>query len=175
MARYYFTVSSLPELQLFSPPPLTVEEFFSHCTTEVSHVHTAVLKAIAEGSEDISHPVLDTWNQYADDLNHELAYQRAERLDRPHEPTRHGGRDIREAARHLLAVSSPLEAEKELLSVQWDLAESLEPGHLFDETKLILYLLKLRILHRYAQFEQQAGKDQFKSVFSHVQSRIEEL
>lgn len=174
MARYYFTVSSLPELKLFSPPPLTIEEFFSHCTTEVSRGHTAVLRGIAENREDVSHPVLDIWKQYISDLNHELAYQRAERLDRPQDTARYGGRDIREAARHLLAVSSPLEAEKELLAVQWDLAESLEPGHLFDETKLILYLIQLRILHRYAQFEQQAGKDQFKSIFSHVQTRIEE-
>ncbi len=142
---------------------------------EVRKKDIAVLRGIAAGSRDLSHPVLRNWNEYIQDLDHELAFQRAERLDRPHERTRHGGRDIREASRHLLSLSSPLEAEKEYLAIQWDLAEALESGHIFDETRLILYLIKLKVLLRYELFEQQAGKDQFKAVFSHVQSRIEEL
>ncbi len=175
MAAYYFTVSSLPELQLFAPPPITMEEFFSRCSMEVREKDLKLLTGILEGETDPGSEVLARWSSCMKDLDHELAYLRSEKLNRPHERVRHAGRDIREAARHLVNLSSPLEAEKEYLKFEWDLAEELESGHLFDRSKLILYVIKLRILLRYALFEQQEGKDQFQEVFTHVRSRIEEL
>ncbi len=135
-----------------------------------------MLEDLARDREPVTlHPVLSSWKEYMDDLAHELSYLRAERLDRPHERTRHGGRDVREAARHLLGLKSPLEAEKEYMKISWELAEALEAGHLFDETTLILYLVKLKILIRYGFFQQEAGTEEFSSVFSHIQTRIEQI
>jgi len=175
LAKYYFTLASLPELQLFVPAPISVEQFFDRCAAEVKERDMHYLRKTAEGDWSFKHPVTDAWNQYMDDLKHELAYQRSERQGRKQERTRLTNRDIQDAARHILHQKHPLESEREYIRFQWELLDRLESGYFFDSRRLILYLMKLLIALRYAQFDTKEGENQFEEVFSSVRSRIESL
>jgi hypothetical protein len=52
---------------------------------------------------------------------------------------------------------NPLEAEKQLIKLQWDKLESLSIGHYTDFSALIIYKLKLQLLMRWWSFDTNKG------------------
>jgi len=52
---------------------------------------------------------------------------------------------------------NPLEAEKQLIKLQWDKLESLSIGHYSDFNALIIYRLKLQLLLRWWSFDTNKG------------------
>ncbi len=174
MPGYYYTLASLPVLRLFESPGITMEEFFSRCSMEVHPHDIEVLSRLRDDDPGVFslRPELSSWKSYADALDHAVAYQRAERVGRPHERDP-GRKDLRDTAKHLVSLASPLEAEREYLRLVWEHAEELEGSLVFDFSILVLYLLKLKLLCRLELFTRERGEDAFSRIFSQLQSRME--
>ncbi len=174
MPGYYFTIASLPVLRLYESPGLTMEGFFSRCSMEVRPRDLELLGRVRDDDPEAYSllPELSSWKAYADALDQALAYQRAERTGRSHERVP-GRKDLRDMAKHLVAMESPLEAEQEYIRVLWDYAETLEGSRVFDFPLLVLYLVKLKLLYRWGLFTRERGEDAFSRIFSQLQSRME--
>ncbi|MCF7943932.1 MAG: DUF2764 domain-containing protein [Spirochaetia bacterium] len=181
MSGFYFTIASLPELQLFASPPISHDQFLHHCTMELSENQLLVLENIIEDKIENSpaNPeVLKNWNDFKDNLNREIAVKRSEKLSRDdskYQKNEDSTYFVRDIVKKVMNMDSPLEAEKEIMRESWNFLEDMESRHLYDFSKLILYILKLRILERYAYFTYEDGEEQFREVFSNVQSRIKHM
>jgi hypothetical protein len=62
----------------------------------------------------------------------------------------------------LVKEGNPLQVEKNLLKFRWDYLEEKEQEHHFDLDTLIIYYLKLQILHRLSQFNKEKGIEKFQ-------------
>ncbi len=78
------------------------------------------------------------------------------RRDRTHKPV-----DVPPAA---LTEGSPLDVERALLRLRWDFIEGISPDHHFDLEALILFFLKLQILHRLGTFDREKGLEVYHSL-----------
>jgi hypothetical protein len=61
---------------------------------------------------------------------------------------------------------NPLEAEQQLLKLQWGELEALTIGHYSDFSALILYKLKLQLLLRWWSFDMETGFDVFQKTLN---------
>jgi len=61
----------------------------------------------------------------------------------------------------VLKEGNPLDVEKKLLLLRWNILGELEFGHYSDIEFFIIYYLKLQILQRLQQFDKEQGKDKF--------------
>ena len=59
---------------------------------------------------------------------------------------------------------NPLDVEKKLLRIRWELLEAEEAEHHFDLGYLILYYLKLQILDKLSVFDQDAGMETYNTL-----------
>lgn len=67
-----------------------------------------------------------------------------------------------------LAEGTPLEKEIQLMQLQWRKLEALASGHHFDLEALIIYKIKLMILDRWWQFNEEKGFRRFNQVIQDV-------
>jgi len=67
-----------------------------------------------------------------------------------------------------LAEGTPLEKEVQLMQLQWQKLETLASGHHFDLEALIIYKIKLMILDRWWQFNEEKGFRRFNQVIQDV-------
>lgn len=174
MPGYYFTIASLPVLRLYESPGLTMEGFFSRCSMEVRPRDLELLSRVRDDDPEAYSliPELSSWKTFADALDQALAFQRAERTGRPHERSP-GRKDLRDTAKHLVALESPLEAEREYIRELWEYAEALEGPRVFDFPLLVLYLLKLKLLYRWGLFTRERGEEAYRMIFEQLQSSME--
>jgi hypothetical protein len=63
----------------------------------------------------------------------------------------------------LIKEGNPLDVEKKLLDLRWQLLEELAFGHYADIEFLCLYYLKLQILERLKKFDLEIGREKFKT------------
>jgi len=66
----------------------------------------------------------------------------------------------------ILKEGNPLEIEKKLLKCRWDFIEEKSTAHHFDLGFLILYLLKLQILRKLAEYDKEKGLQKYKETLA---------
>ena len=64
----------------------------------------------------------------------------------------------------LLKEGTPLDAERRLLRWKWDFLDETEHEHHFDLEFLIIYFLKLQILHRLVSFDAELGLHNYQNL-----------
>jgi len=64
----------------------------------------------------------------------------------------------------ILKEGNPLEVEKKLLHLRWQVIESMEPDHHFDLDFLMLYYLKLQILQKLSEYDKEKGMERFQKI-----------
>jgi hypothetical protein len=64
----------------------------------------------------------------------------------------------------VIKEGNPLEIEKKLLRLRWQMIESLEQGHHFDLDLLTLYYLKLQIQLKLAEYDKEKGMNRFQQI-----------
>ena len=74
-----------------------------------------------------------------------------------------------------LAAKNPLEAEQILLDYEFELLDTLVGLHMFDDSVLFGYALKLKLLERRSCFEKEKGQAEFKHLFEQAQERVYSL
>jgi hypothetical protein len=174
MARFYYLVSSLPFLRLRDKPPVRLGAFLDSCASwlsekEMSQVIGARLDVDNIPVERVFHPALDRWVVFENSLRSELVRIRAGRLGVQAEPFLRKKIDIDpvyfQAAREAVKDPSPHKAETDLLEIRWKFLDSLESGHFFDLTILIVYALKLQLQERLSLFDQEKGQKVFHTIY----------
>ena len=176
MAQYYFTVASLPQLFYDSDSFLTIEAFLAICDEQVNRRELAIINSAfqAEKSGDLStslrNKVIGRWIRWNAGLRADLAEMRAQSL----------GRDfIRDraveyitgtepVAREAFNQESPLEAEEVIERARWGFLDDLEVGHHFDVEKLLVYLYRLIVLTRRADFAVERGTERFRFAYNEI-------
>lgn len=190
MRQYYYTVASLPALQLENDPPLTLEQFVEACEVELSpedraYVLDAQLRVEGEqavitgrGIHDPS-GVLGQWVGILREFQQQAALVRAQNLgweiDRLPRPDVTDA-SIPERLRQILGEDSPLKRELAVMRWLWASADQLETGHHFDREKLALYHLKLQMTLRRARItDSEAGNEEFEAQYNRVAESLMEI
>lgn len=178
MDRYYYTLSSLPMLRYEMEKPIPIEEFLRICRSELSEPDFRLLERADLRAADLPRPgggMLERWWHWERTLRNELARLRAQRKGLDAE------RYLREAdyqvgpsaaAREALGQETPLAAEEVLNRARWSFLAEIESGHFFDIDRLIVYYLRLQILHRKAAFNREGGASRFEEKYRKIAETI---
>jgi len=170
--QYYYTIAALPYLSFDVPPPISLEEFLSFCKDTLAETDWEILRQTSLfGEEPGENELLARWHQWERSFRSELARLRASRLGVDTESIPRiipeSGR-VGEVARAVLMEGSPAEAEHLILKAFWEVLEELEVNHFFDLERLLVYYLKLQILHLQAQRNREEGVKNFTSVYHRI-------
>lgn len=168
MTSYYYLIASLPMLRADAAAALDYPEFLRQCRSSVSD---SVYKRLEELSVDSDQgPFLRAWSELYQRLHAELSYQRNLRLGKPCTPP--PSREAEPIVNAALNAEDPLKAEQLLLQQQFIWLDSLVGSHMFDETFLFGYAMKLRLLERQRSFQFEQGKQEFLSLLDNIQQQI---
>lgn len=177
MATYYYLASTLPMLYPDGELPYTADSFVSLALPLLSVSDAKSLSELhQQGLESSLLEVVNQYYQFTEGLSALLASQRATELGWEQKADAPGlsfvNGEITRIVHSALSASSPLEAERLLDGAKFAFLEQLESGHYFDFTSLLVYYLKLTILEREAEFEQQAGEQEFRRLLKSIQTSI---
>lgn len=186
---YYYTVSSLPYLQLEGEVHVTVDEFLEMCAVELSAGDIALVRSVKLIPEpsDLVHGsdtprAARAYYEAEAALRNELARLRAGRLGWEAEDyIRTGGEGedftsdvhVAERARETFQSESPLEAELLMNRARWAILDELEIGHYFDLDRLVIYYLKLLIMDRRIRMNAADGAEGFAETYDRAALKIE--
>jgi hypothetical protein len=180
LAQYYYLVASLPMLFFDSERAPTLDAFLQLCAEHLSPGDFRLVEAASIAVLERRRPscgVLERWRTWETALRNELVRLRAKA--RGVDPERH----LRESgdvvavtgiARGAFAQELPLAAELSLDRARWEFLDELEEGHHFDVEKVVIYHLRLQILHRRAFFQVETGTEAFGAVYEKVTRPIYE-
>jgi len=177
LSQYYFTVASLPSLDLSVTPQISMDQFIEVCRSTLSPEDLEVVESAAIDSfpADCDNAVLNRWMTFEQSLRNELVKLRAPGMGVDSE--KYVRRFIDDTTTPAIASAAfktddPLKAEEYLDTARWNFLEELEVGHVFDIERIIIYSLKLQILERRKLFTIQKGKDNFQNSYEQIKTAI---
>ncbi|MBN1834497.1 MAG: DUF2764 family protein [Spirochaetales bacterium] len=180
MTQYYYLVASLPLLFFDSQRPPALDSFLQACRENLHPRDVRVLEAVSLSALELTRPscaALDRWRTWETGLRNELVKARAKSrgLD-PEGHLREGEQIVAaaEVAREAFGQETPSAAEQVLDRARWDYLDELEAGHYFDLERLVVYYLRLQILHRRALFDVEAGRAAFEQIYRGITRPIRE-
>lgn len=155
--RYYYLTASLPYLYFEKEPPISIEDFISECRKwlskkDINIIGTSDINNIEIKSSDPK--IIKDWKIFNIALLEELAMIRKAIKTHTIEKASVSVRDIFEEI-------NPLLMEKRFERIRWDYIEQKEFLFQFDINRLVIYLFKLQILKRLAQFDKETGEKVF--------------
>ena len=174
MAQYYYLVASFPMLFFDSERLPALDSFLALCGEHLAPRDFRIVAAASIDSLDHAGPscgVLARFRTWETALRNELVRIRAKaRAVEAEDYLREGLQIVSAAAvaRSAAAQEVPLAAEQLLDRSRWDYLDEVETGHYFDLERVVVYYLRLQILHRKAQFEAAAGKAAFDDIYGGV-------
>lgn len=167
--HYYYTVASLPPLELEARPLLSEEDFLDLCGRTVSERDHRILREnnlrrFQKGAVP-SRPIPAFW-QREESLRISLEELRSEKRGKEFSS---GGIFIsrveaRAIAKTALQMTNPYEAELFLLRDRWDFLGNLESGHFSDLVNLAVYYVRLQLAERLAGFEPEKGHKNYEEL-----------
>jgi len=159
MDRYYYLAAQLPALYFDKEPLITVEIFLYEAQKWLSPGDLKILKEVNINTITVKIselPILREYIHYEYALRNELVqYRQALRNRQEYKPLSFPVSVLKEG--------NPLDVEKKLLQLRWQVINELEFGHYSDIEFLALYYLKLQILRRLQHFDKDTGKEKFKT------------
>ena len=174
MAEYYL-ISQLPTLDAVgssSPLPISEEYFMELCRRFLGKKALSELNKISltppRSAQKSSSSLINAWNNGERELRFALGLARAERMTKAFDcevvisPAR------MQAARSVVEIKSPLEAEKFLNDYRLAFLESIRPSDSFSEDFVFFYLLKLRLLKRIKDFDAASGEIAYRNIYASI-------
>lgn len=171
MASYYYLLSSLPMLTASAPPPFDYPTFLEMCRSSVSAATYGALEQLTVDSD--KGPLLRSWAGFYQRLREELRYQRLTKRGKSCPVP--GDREAAAAVQAAIAAENPLEGEQQLLELEFRQIDALVGMHVFDDTALFGYALKLQLMQRLHGFQFETGKAEFVSLLDGIQQKIYSL
>ena len=163
---YYYFISSLPNIEFGQKPPFSEEEFMQQAAlwmpkNDYDHLEEVVIGA-KEKHLHLS-DVVKKWHDWETALRNCLVSARA--LKRGIDPGKYlKGTEIpegyvRSAVQELIKFDDQKKAEKAIDLLRWKFFDELAIAHSFDFHVALTYFLKLKILSRWAEFDEEIGKE----------------
>lgn len=173
MASYYYLMSSLPMLKAEGKMPFNYNQFLDYCKGTVSEQKYGLLKNLSLESD--KGPLVEEWAKFYKLYKDELTYQRKKKLNNP--ATAPFDKDSEAVKVIMSAISdeNPLNAEKILLTLQFNKLDSLIGTHTFDDYALFGYALKLKLLERKTVFDQKKGKKELIGLVKGLEEQIKSI
>lgn len=171
MASYYYLLSSLPMLAASAPPPFDYPTFLEMCRSSVSAATYGALEHLTVDSD--KGPLLRSWAAFYRRLREELRFQRLQKRGKPCQTPE--DRSAAPAVQAAIAAENPLQGEQQLLELEFQQIDALVGFHVFDDTALFGYALKLKLMERLYGFQFETGKAEFVSLLDGIQQKIYRL
>lgn len=170
MSSYYYLLSSLPLLKADGEMPFSYDTFLGMCRGNVKQERYQMLETLTVQSAEGA--LVSDWAKFYGVLNEELTYQRRARLGKPCQaPVNRDDGAIRTVTA-AMNEKNPLEAEKMLLSLQFEKLDELVNQHYFDDAALVGYALKLKLLERKTVFQRDTGRAELDRIAEGLQKQI---
>jgi len=164
MSSYYYFISTLPSLAFGDQPPMTSGDFLKNSREWISEADWQSLKATAEGFENpAKNDVEIQWGNWEETLLNALAVARAAKLgkDQAAYLNKSGSADsqMRSAVQEAVKEENQQKAEETIDKLKWSFLDEISATHSFDFNIALSYLLKLKILERWAVLDEEEGKE----------------
>ncbi|MBE5732428.1 MAG: DUF2764 family protein [Clostridiales bacterium] len=175
MAEYYL-ISQLPSLDGLSdgvPLPITEEYFIGMCENLLKDKTINELKNLK-----LIPPLIPTksksalimaWNKGERYLRLSIAKIRAEKMKKTFNLENELlPNEFVKIASNAVEIDNPLEAEKFLTEYRLKFLESLRPMDCFSEDFIYYYYLRLKLLNRIRQFNEEEGEITYKNIYNSI-------
>jgi len=143
---------------------MTSGDFLNNSREWISDADWQALKAAVEGHENpAKNAVEKQWENWEETLRNSLAVARAAKLGKDQAPylNKSGSADsqMRSAVQEAVKAENQQKAEETIDKLKWSFLDELSATHSFDFNVALSYLLKLKILERWAALDEETGRD----------------
>lgn len=170
-SSYYYFLASLPLLSFGGKMPLTIEGFQEDCRRLLSEKDYALaerLWAPDETGTGTGNRVLDAWLHFDRGFRNELAWHRADHLNKDPLKYLRGARTLVSSCvddiQRALKIDNLLQAEEILSRARWQFLDELGMGHYYDIESVFIYYLKLEILKRHQEYGSAEGRNRLQEI-----------
>lgn len=172
MGNYYYTVAALESISLGEKAPISEDKFLQFAEDTMDARDYQVLLRSRWGlTEPTGSSFADRILSWEKELRLELAKARILKLgldSAPALPASDGNDSLLEQVRAVMALDSPLDAERFLDNLRWDFLENIGACHFFDLEALVVYYLKLQLALRQEKFQEELGRESFEKAYAAV-------
>lgn len=158
MDKYYYLAAQLPLLDIENTDGvMSKATFLEEAGKWLSKKDYSVLFSVDLDTfmTDSKHSVFAEFCAFEYSLRSELSkYRRSQKEDFEYK--------ISMFPMSLIKEGTPLDAEKKILKLRWDFLEEKSHGHYSDLDFLIIYFLKLQIMHRIVSFDAVKGEEIYR-------------
>lgn len=177
---YPYLVASLPTLTLGEPPPQSPEDFLFHAQGVLAERHLQELQSILAGrTEACTSEFGQHWHNVSTQIRNTVARIRAGKLNvDAHRYTRtHSEYNVAvdEAVTDAMNKSHPLERMMALDRCRWRVLDELIAGETFSFAVVLAFAVKLGMMQRWAQLDDQVGMDRVETFITENVNKTLEL
>lgn len=165
MSNLVYLISSLPSLTFGQKPPIPMSEFLCNSKDQLSEKHYKMLEAV-----DMQAGIKRTCNSRLRRLV-VMMDEFSEDISEIRKAKTHSRQPKLKRLPKTVTSGNPLEREQKIMQYQWEELVSFESGKTFTLTEVIMYKLKLQILHRMDSFNCKRGEQILESVISPSKKR----
>lgn len=167
MSNVVYLISSLPVLTFGQSPPISLDTFHCEAEEQLSSKNYKILRALDLKNFDVAeHGKLKGFAVL-------IEHQKVDLLEIRNAEENERSPEIITLSKSLLK-KNPLEREKSILKWQWDQLTNIDSVESFTFTEVLVYKLKLQILHRLNSFSEEKGMKILKSIIEPPQKTEEE-
>lgn len=173
---YPFLSAIIPGLDPAVPPELTVAQFDELVKENIGSRRFARMTAWDDPEAELELKLYRDMRRFQEYLNYRIAVIRAEKLKRTdsfEEPE-----EFYSEIDHALAAAlsaSPVEREKLLDAVCWRKLDELEICHEMDFEHLCIYRIRLGILQKYTNRDENTGRSNFEAALEQLAAGFNEV
>jgi len=152
-----YLISSLPSLTFGQLPPISLDTFHSEAKEQLSSKNFRKLQKLdLKSKNDTDASELKRFFEVLGQLHADLIEIRKAKINERSPAI--------QTLPKLVIEQNPLEREKSIMKWQWEQLTDIDSGETFTFTELLVYKLKLQILHRLNSFIAEKGLKILKSV-----------
>ena len=143
---------------------MSSRDFIEKSREWISDADWKALKIVVSGGENqIKNPAGIQWRNWEETLQNALAAARAAKLGKDQTPylNKAGSADslMKSAVQEAVKAENQQKAEEIIDKLRWAFLDELSATHSFDFNVALCYLLKLKILERWASLDEETGKE----------------
>jgi len=157
MSNVVYLISSLPSLAFGQSPPISLESFHSEAKEQLSadkfdKLQMMDLKDLSKNESGKMKSFVDLIEQMHNDM---IEIRNAKKSK---------SQPIVSVLPKSILEQNPLEREKSIMKWQWEHLTSIDFGETFSFTEVLVYKIKLQILHRLDSFEAKKGLEILEAI-----------
>jgi len=170
LKNHYYTLAALETIRLGEKLPISEEYFLQFAEDTIDAKSYQILQKSRWGlTEPTGFSFADRILSWEKELRLELAKARILKLpfDTPlNLQGSDGSYNLLEQVRTVMALDSPLDAERYLDQLRWNFLEEIGARHYFDLEALVVYYLKLQLALRREKLKEEPGRDSFEREYA---------